>query len=86
MKLRNPNGALASKQRTNVTLSSDTLSAARELGLNVSAISDAALAEAVRRARAAAWAEANKDALAERQAWIDANGPPLRDIQVLKTD
>ena len=36
------------KQRTNITLSATNLAAARELRLNVSAISDAALAEAVR--------------------------------------
>jgi antitoxin CcdA len=36
------------KQRTNITLSVANLAAARELGLNVSAISDAAVAKAVR--------------------------------------
>ena len=44
------------KQRTNVTLTAANLAAARELGLNVSAISDAAVSEAVRVARARAWA------------------------------
>lgn len=77
--------ATTSKQRTNVTLTSATLAAARELGLNVSAISDAALSEAVRQARATAWAEENAEALAERRAWIDANGTPLSDVQVLKS-
>ncbi len=74
------------KQRTNITLSATTLAAARELGLNVSAISDAALAEAVRAARAEAWALENAEAIAERRAWIEANGTPLTDLQVLKTD
>lgn len=73
------------KQRTNVTLTAETLAAARALGLNVSAISDAALTEAVRTAQARAWAGENAAALAERQAWIDENGPPLTDLQVLKT-
>ncbi|MFW8634820.1 type II toxin-antitoxin system CcdA family antitoxin [Cribrihabitans pelagius] len=35
------------KKRTNVTLNAANLTKAREFGLNVSAISDAALAEAV---------------------------------------
>ncbi len=72
------------KQRTNITLSAENLTAARELGLNVSAISDAAVAEAVRAARAEAWAEENAAALSERRAWIEANGMPLADLQVLK--
>ncbi len=74
------------KQRTNVSLTASTLTAARDLGLNVSAISDAALAEAVRRARAEAWARENAEAIAERRAWIEANGTPLADLQVLKLD
>tara|TARA_R110002072_G_scaffold2173_4_gene18036 strand:- start:2280 stop:2537 length:258 start_codon:yes stop_codon:yes gene_type:complete len=74
------------KQRTNVSLTASTLAAARELGLNVSAISDAALAEAVRAAKAEAWARENAEAIAERRAWIEANSAPLADLQVLKID
>jgi len=74
------------KQRTNVSLTASTLAAARELGLNVSAISDAALAEAVRAAKAEAWARENAEAIAERRAWIEANGTSLADLQVLKLD
>lgn len=74
------------KQRTNVTLTATNLASARALGLNVSAISDAALSEAVRAAKADAWASENADAIAERRAWIEANGAPLADLQVLKID
>ena len=38
---------ITEKRRTNVTLTAANLAAERELGLNVSAISDAAVAEAV---------------------------------------
>lgn len=76
----------AEKRRTNVTLNAATLAAARELGLNVSAISDAALAQAVRTARAEAWARDNAAAIAERRDWIATQGPPLADLQVLKAD
>jgi antitoxin CcdA len=72
------------KQRTNITLTVANLAAARELGLNVSAISDAAVAEAVRAARVEAWAAENAAAISERRAWIAANGMPLADLQVLK--
>ena len=78
--------ARAEKQRTNVTLSADTLEKARKFGLNVSAISDAALAEAVARAEAEAWASENANALAERRQWIADHGTPLADIQILRTD
>ena len=78
--------AASEKQRTNITLTAANLAAARELGLNVSAISDAALAEAVRAARAEAWSRENAEAIAERRAWIEANGTPLADLQVLKPD
>ncbi len=78
--------AASEKQRTNITLTAANLAAARELGLNVSAISDAALAEAVRAAKAEAWARENAEAIAERRAWIEANGTPLADLQVLKID
>lgn len=76
--------ATSEKQRTNVILTAANLAAARELGLNVSAISDAAVAEAVRMAKAKAWAEENAAAIAERRTWIDVNGTPLADLQVLK--
>jgi antitoxin CcdA len=72
------------KKRTNVTLTAENLNAARELGLNVSAISDAAVGAAVQAAQAEAWAEENAAALSERRAWIEANGTPLADLQVLK--
>ena len=78
--------ATSEKQRTNITLTATNLAAARELGLNVSAISDAAVAEAVRLAKATAWAQENSAAIAERRAWIEANGTPLGDLQVLKID
>lgn len=73
------------KRRTNVSVEAATLEAARRLGLNVSAITEAALTEAVRTAEAHAWAEENAEAIAERRRWIEANGPPLAAYQVLKT-
>ena len=73
------------KRRTNITLDASNLAAAREYDLNVSAISDTALEDAVRATRARAWSKENGEAIAERQAWIEADGTPLADIQVLKT-
>ena len=73
------------KRRTNVTLDASNLAAARDLDLNVSVISDAALDDAVRVARARAWSAENAEAIAERHTWIEVNGTPLADIQILET-
>ena len=73
----------ATKQRTNVSLDPAILAKARAHDLNVSAISEAALAEAVRIAEAAAWARENADALAERREWLARKGTPLAAFQVL---
>lgn len=78
--------ATTEKQRTNVTLNAANLAAARELGLNVSAVSDAALAEAVRAARVELWERENAEAIAERRSWIETHGVPLADLQILKID
>ncbi len=75
-----------SKQRTSMTIDVDILNAARDLDLNVSAISEAAISEAVRAASARRWAEENAEALAERRVWIDGQGTPLADIQIFKPD
>jgi len=78
--------SVPTKQRTNVTLDAGTLAQARALGLNVSAISDAALAEAVAQRQARQWAAENAAALAERRDWIEENGLPLADVQLLRID
>jgi antitoxin CcdA len=65
------------KRRTNVTISADLLAEARALDINVSAIAEAALDEAVRAARAAAWQAENAEALRQRVEWIGRNGLPL---------
>ena len=69
--------APARKRRTNVTLDSTLLDAARDLGLNVSEIAETALAETVRKAQADAWQAENAEAIQQRRAWIETNGPPL---------
>ncbi|WP_254871417.1 type II toxin-antitoxin system CcdA family antitoxin [Pseudooceanicola sp. HF7] len=81
-----PTTRSAEKQRTNITVDARTLTQARALNLNVSAISEAALARAVREAAAESWAAENAAALRERRDWIAANGTPLAAYQVLKTD
>jgi antitoxin CcdA len=72
------------KSRTNVTIDQAVLEDARAYGLNVSLISEQALAAAVRAETRRRWDVENADALAERAAWIERHGPPLADLQVWK--
>ena len=78
--------ASLSKRRTNVTIDSSLLDAARSYGLNVSAISEAALDQAVRRAQADAWVAENQDAIAKRRDWVAQNGAPLARWQAWSAD
>ncbi len=74
--------ATSREKRTNGTIDAHLLDAARELGLNVSAISEAALVQERRVVRARAWRAENADALMQRKAWIEEKGTPLSDWQV----
>lgn len=68
------------KVRTNISLDPKVAAAARELGLNVSAVSEAALREEVSRARARQWAEENAGVLEEQEAWLRKHGHPLKEF------
>jgi len=72
------------KSRTNITVDHGVLEDARAYGLNVSLISEEALAAAVRAERARRWETENAEAIAERTAWIERQGLPLADLQVWK--
>lgn len=68
------------KRKTSVTLDAAALEAARELGVNVSAVADAALRQAIGEARRRRWLEENADAFAAQAEWHSRNGHPLADI------
>ncbi len=72
--------AVASKRKTSLTLDAVVLDAARDLGINVSAVTDAALQTAVAEARRRKWLDENEDAFAAQAEWHDRNGHPLADI------
>ena len=72
----------AAKRKTSLTLDGAMLDEARALGINVSAVADAALAKALADARRQAWLEENADAFAAQSAWHERNGHPLADIIV----
>lgn len=72
----------APKRKTSVTIDAAALDAARDLGLNVSAVADAALQQAVAEARRSKWLNENADAFARQAEWHERNGHPLVDILV----
>jgi antitoxin CcdA len=65
-----------------VTIDAAALDAARDLGINVSAVADAALRKAVVEVQRKRWLDENADAFARQAEWHDRNGHPLADILV----
>lgn len=63
-----------SKKAVNLSLDSDLLAQARELGLNLSGVAEQALAYAVSARLAERWAEENREAVAAYNQRIEARG------------
>ncbi|MEP2981734.1 MAG: type II toxin-antitoxin system CcdA family antitoxin [Sulfitobacter sp.] len=72
--------AAVAKRKTSLTLDAKALEGARELGINVSAVAEAALVKAVSEARREQWLVENADAFAAQSNWHARNGHPLADI------
>lgn len=72
--------AAATRRKTSLTLDAAALDAARALGVNVSAVADAALRQAVDEARRARWLADNAEPFKAQAAWHDRHGHPLADI------
>ena len=68
-------GPIASGKRKPVDLSIDTgvIAVAREAGPNLSQISEVAISHAARKARDDKWKEDNREWIAARHRWVDAN-------------
>lgn len=52
------------RKATNLTVNSDLLAQARELGINLSAVLERSLAEEVKKRRAELWLQQNREAIA----------------------
>ncbi|ODM45873.1 hypothetical protein A9320_27165 [Ruegeria sp. PBVC088] len=73
---------ITSKRKTSLTLDATVLDDARDLGINVSAVADGALRQAVAEARRSRWLEDNAEVFAAQADWHERNGHPLADILV----
>ena len=65
------------RRATNVTLSPGLVSAAKQLGINVSEACETGLRERVAEARRQRWLEENREAIEAYNARIDREGPTL---------
>ena len=68
------------KRKTSLTLDAEMLDGAKALGINVSAVAEAALKNAVASAHHAQWLKQNAGAFAAQAAWHERHGHPLDDI------
>jgi antitoxin CcdA len=71
---------LATKRKTSLTLDAEVLESARALDINVSAVAETALKNAVAHARRTLWLEQNAQAVAAQAAGHERNAHPLADI------
>jgi len=69
--------ASAPKRATNVSLNSDLLEQAKALGINVSRACERGLVEQIVELRDKQWLEANREAIASSNAYVEAHGLPL---------
>jgi antitoxin CcdA len=75
--VRRARSGLPGKRATNLSLSTDVLEAAKELGINISQVCDNYLRELVRREQAQKWREEHADFIAAYNATVEAEGLPL---------
>jgi antitoxin CcdA len=77
---------LATKRKTSLTLDAQeldeakALDQAKALDINVSAVADGALKDAIAQARQKQWLNQNAEAFAAQAAWHERHGHPLADI------
>ena len=72
--------AAQTRRKTSLTLDAEALDCAKDLGINVSAVAEAALVKAVAAARRDRWLAENADAFAAQSDWHARHGHPLADI------
>ncbi len=67
------------RRAVNVSLDDTTIVAAKELGINISQVSQAAVAAEVKRERERRWKEEHEGHFADWNSWTEKNGLPLGD-------
>lgn len=70
------------KRKTSLTLDAAALDEAKEIGINVSAVAEAALLRAISESRARQWLADNAQAFVAQASWHEQHGHPLADVMV----
>ena len=70
------------RRRVNLLLDSKIVEAARELQLNISQVSNRALAAEVKAERERRWAEEHRPAMEAWNTWFEENGMPFEELRV----
>lgn len=71
------------RKSVNLSLDPDVVAKAREAGINLSRVTEDALRAAVKTEHERRWKDENRDWIAAHNAWIEANGIPLSDLETL---
>lgn len=77
-KLKQPSG----KRAINVSLDSNVVADAKEMGLNISKACQLGLTAEIKRVREAQWLSENEGAIEATNAWVEKNGLPLAKYRV----
>jgi len=72
--------SVTTRRKTSLTLDAAALDRARDLGINVSAVAEAALIKAVAETGHEKWLAESADAFAAQADWHERNGHPLADV------
>ncbi len=75
--------APAKRRPVNVSLDTGIVAAAREAGVNLSRVTEAALRVAIKEARERQWREDNQAAICRFADWYERNGDPLAHLEPL---
>lgn len=70
------------RKPVNLSIDSGVAAAARELGINMSKVTEAALHEATRTLRAERWKEENRPRLEAWNDWLETHGLPYAELRV----
>jgi len=69
--------ASGKRKSVNLTMDSGIVAAAREAGVNLSQVSEAAVRKAWKDIREAQWKEENREWIEANNRWVEENGFPL---------
>jgi antitoxin CcdA len=82
MATRAPDRDRSPRRPTNVSLPSDTVARAKELGINVSKACEAGLTAEVKKEWERRWKEEHREAIEANNAWVEKHGLPLEKFRL----